>query len=221
MAVVSDLEGTLTTGATWRALGQEAGRRIGRTRYLGFVAGRLPALGRAWSGRLPKRHFQDEWLRRLTTCFAGVDVATFEIMAERAVDAELWPRRREDVIAALRVHLAAGERVVVASGALQPVVEAFARRLGRATGSPVESLGTPLEVEEGRLTGRLIGPVSTGEIKARRVHELLGAERLSAAYGDSAADVPLLLLSDAPVAVYPDDVLRATAQQLGWRVLVA
>ncbi len=219
MAVVSDLEGTLTTGATYRALGREAERCIGRVRYLGFVAGRLPALGGAWAGLSPKRRFQDEWLRRLTTCFAGIEVAAFEAMVARAVEAELWPKRRDDVIAALRVHLAAGERVVVASGSLLPVVEAFATRLGLATGASVEALGTPIEVLEGRLTGRLAGPVSVGEIKARLVHEHLGSERLSAAYGDSAADVPLLLLSDAPVAVYPDDILRATAQELGWRVL--
>ena len=219
MAVVSDLEGTLTTGQTWRALGTEAERRIGRARYLAFMAKRLPAMGLVLAGRAPKRPFQDAWLQGLATCFAGVDVAAFEAMADRAVVAELWPRRREDVVAALRVHLAAGERVLVASGSLQPLVDAFARRLGEVTERTVEALGTPLEVVQGRLTGRLSGPVSAGEEKARRVHAYLGEERLSVAYGDSDADVPLLMLSDAPVAVYPDEVLRKTAQDLGWAVL--
>ena len=219
VAVVSDLEGTLTTGETWRALGTEAERRIGRARYLAFMAKRLPAMGLVLAGRAPKRPFQDEWLQGLAACFAGLEVSAFEAVSERAVAAELWPKRREDVMAALRVHLAAGERVVVASGSLQPLVVAFARRLGEATERTVEALGTPLEVAQGRLTGRLSGPVCAGEEKARRVHAYLGEERLSAAYGDSDADVPLLLLSDAPVAVYPDEVLRKTAQDLGWAVL--
>ncbi len=219
MAVVSDLEGTLTTGATWRALGAEAEHHIGRVRYLGFVTKRLPAMGSVWAGRAAKRPFQDAWLQGLVTCFGGIEEAAFEALAERAVMAELWPKRREDVVAALRVHLAAGERLVLASGSLEPLVSAFARCLGEATGRPVEALGTPLEVAQGRLTGRLAGPVSAGQAKARRVHEFLGSERLSVAYGDSVDDVPLLLLSDAPVAVYPDDELRTMAQDLGWAVL--
>jgi HAD superfamily phosphoserine phosphatase-like hydrolase len=219
VAVVSDLEGTLTTGATWRALGVDARRRRGRARYLAFVARRLPAMALVRAGRAPKRAFQDEWLRGLAACFAGVELHTFEVAAERAVERELWPQRREDVMAALRVHAVSGERVVVASGSLQPVVAAFTRRLAEVLGAEVEAFGTPLEVQQGRLTGRLVGPVSTGEVKARRVHDYLGAERLTVAYGDSAADVPLMLLSDAPVAVYPDEVLRKVAQDLGWAVL--
>ena len=219
MAVVSDLEGTLTTGETWRALGREAAGRIGRVRYLAFVARRLPRMAWVLVGRGSKRAFQDEWLEGLARCFAGVGEAEFQAAALRAVDAELWPKRRNDVIAALRVHLASGEPLVIASGSLEPLVKAFARRLSEATGRPVQALGTPLELADRRLTGRIVGSVSTGEEKARRVHELLGSERLAVAYGDTGADVPLLLLADAPVAVYPDETLRRTATELGWAVL--
>jgi len=219
VAVVSDLEGTLTTGETWRALGREAEARIGRARYLAFAARRLPGMAWAVAGRGSKRAFQDAWLEGLARCFAGVDEGEFEAAALRAVDAELWPKRRHDVIAALRVHLASGEPLLIASGSLQPLVTAFARRLGEATGQPVQALGTSLELAGGRLTGRIAGRVSTGEEKARRVHELLGSERLAVAYGDTGADVPLLLLADAPVAVYPDETLRRTANELGWAVL--
>jgi HAD superfamily phosphoserine phosphatase-like hydrolase len=219
VAVVSDLEGTLTTGETWRALGREAALRIGWARYLAFVARRLPAMARVRAGRASKRAFQDAWLTGLARCFAGVGEAEFEALAARAVDAELWPKRRHDVIAALRVHLASGEPLLIASGSLHPLVSAFAMRLGEATGQRVQALGTPLELEGGRLTGRLAGRITVGEEKARRVHELLGSERLAVAYGDAGTDVPLLLLADAPVAVYPDATLRRTASELGWAVL--
>ena len=219
MAVVSDLEGTLTTGETWRALGREAARRIGRVRYLAFALRRLPRMAWVLAGHGSKRAFQDEWLEGLARCFAGVDETEFEAAAVRAVDAELWPKRRHDVIAALRVHLASGEPLVIASGSLQPLVTAFALRLGEATGHGVQALGTPLERVGGRLTGRIAGRICAGEEKARRVHELLGSERLAVAYGDTGADVPLLLLADAPVAAYPDETLRRTAAELGWAVL--
>jgi HAD superfamily hydrolase (TIGR01490 family) len=219
VAVVSDLEGTLTTGETWRAVGREAARRIGRLRYLAFAARRLPGMASVAAGRGSKRAFQDAWLEGLARCFAGVEEAEFAAAAVRAVDAELWPKRRHDVIAALRVHLASGEPLLIASGSLQPLVAAFAQRLSEATGQPVQALGTSLELVDGRLTGRIAGRISAGEEKARRVHELLGNERLAVAYGDTGADVPLLLLADAPVAVYPDETLRRTAIELGWAVL--
>ena len=219
VAVVSDLEGTLTTGETWRALGREASLLIGRTRYLAFAGRRLPSMAWVLAGRGSKRAFQDEWLVGLTRCFAGMEAEAFAAAATRAVDAELWPRRRQDVIAALRVHVASGEALVIASGSLRPLVAAFAARVSEAVGRPVQALGTDVEVVGGRLTGRIAGRVNTGEEKARRIHERLGRERLSAAYGDTAADVPLLLLADAPVAVYPDEALRRTASELGWAVL--
>ncbi|KMN83366.1 phosphoserine phosphatase, partial [Chromobacterium sp. LK11] len=38
-------------------------------------------------------------------------------------------------------------------------------------------------------------------------------------YSDSHNDLPLLKLVDHPVAVDPDDTLRAHAEQQGWRVI--
>ena len=165
--MVVDLEGVLSAGRTWRALG----------RYL-VVHGRAPCYLRFLLQRLP-----------------------------------LWPRRRSEIIAALRAHQIAGERVLITSASYQPVLEHFARKLG------AEALGSPLEVADEALTGRLAGALNVGEVKAQRLHEALGEVRLYAAYGDTGADIPMLLLSDHPVAVYPDRRLRATARALGWMVL--
>jgi phosphoserine phosphatase len=99
------------------------------------------------------------------------------------------------------------------------VIAAFAARLAIEVDHPVEAVGTPLEVEDGVLTGRLAGPFNVAEAKARRVQEALGDERLAVAYGDTAADVPLLLQSEHPVAAYPDPTLRRIARERGWSVL--
>ncbi len=192
--------------------------------------GRGGAYRRAFVRRLPEglaarfgpasdQRFGELWMTDLARLFAGVGLDEFRDLALQVVEAHLWPRRRPEVVAALRVHLAAGERVVIASGSFGPVVEAFAQRLSReAGGAEVEAIGTPLSAPGGRLDGTLAGPVNVGDVKARRLHDLLGPERLYAAYGDSLADVPMLLLSDKPVAVYPGRALRRTASDLGWTV---
>lgn len=213
MAVAAALEGTLTTGTTWRAL-QRYLRTSGRAgEYNRFVARQVPNLIQTQLALLNQQSFHNQWLRDLALLFAGSSAAGVNDIAEWVVDTELWPQRRQDVIAALKVHQAAGEHLIIASGTYQPVVAAFARRLN------AKAAGTVLELREGRLTGNLAHAINTGTTKAERLHEQLGYARLYAAYGDSEADIPMLMLSDKPVAVYPDRVLREQANALGWTVL--
>lgn len=102
---------------------------------------------------------------------------------------------------------------LLAAGGYQPVLEAFARKIG------AEAVGTPLEFSGGEATGRLVGAVNTGKAKAERLRERVGAGELRAAYGDTWADLGMLDLSEAPVAVQPDPLLRKEALERGWRVL--
>jgi phosphoserine phosphatase len=44
-------------------------------------------------------------------------------------------------------------------------------------------------------------------------------ERVDFAYGDTEQDVPLLEHAEHPVAVYPDEKLKAVALARGWEVL--
>jgi len=219
VAVASDLEGTLTLGASWRALGAYV-RSDGRPLVFGTTFARvLAGEARARLSGEPGVPLRERWMAVMLGRFRGEREEAFGEVARWVVDAELWPRRRLEVVAALRVHQAAGETLVLSSGAFQPIVEAFASRMMRETAAgPVIALGTPVEVAGGRLTGSFAGPLNVGEAKARRLHDTLGSERLYAAYGDSAADVPMLLTSDRPVAVYPDRALRRTATSLAWTV---
>lgn len=213
MMVVADLEGTLTTGATWRALGRYLVSHGRAPAYAGFVLRHLPLLLAMRLVFWRRRAWQSVWMRDLLALFRGLSCEQFAQVAEWVVEEELWPRRRREVVAALRAHQVAGEQILLASGVYQPVLERFARKLG------AHALGTPIEIREGRLTGQLADEVRVGEVKALRLHERLGAARLYAAYGDTEADIPMLMLSDRPIAVYPDRALRSTARALGWTVL--
>jgi len=214
LTAVFDLEGTLTAGETWKGLARFLRARGRKAAYDRFFALHLPGALLTKAGLLPKRWYQSVWMKNLVGLLRGLDGAALGEMAEWVVEEELWPARKERAVARLFDHLARGHRVVLASGTYQPVLEAFARRLA----PEVEALGTPLELSAGRATGRLAGPVNVGRTKAERVRTHLGGDP-DYAYGDTLADLPLLLLAANPIAVDPDPRLRREARRRGFEIL--
>jgi HAD superfamily hydrolase (TIGR01490 family) len=113
------------------------------------------------------------------------------------------------------------ERVII-TATNRFVTEPIAAALGVAN-----LIATELEAEDGRFTGRPSGTPCFREGKVSKLEEWLAArgERLadyaeSWCYSDSANDLPLLSLVTNPVAVHPDDRLRAHAEQSGWPILL-
>lgn len=83
-----------------------------------------------------------------------------------------------------------------------------------------------VELKDGRYTGRPEGVPSFGAGKVTRVEAWLAARGKSRAdyaatyfYSDSRNDLPLLEWATHPVAVNPDDTLRAHASLRGWPML--
>jgi HAD superfamily phosphoserine phosphatase-like hydrolase len=214
MVVASDLEGTLTTGETWKALGRYL-RAHGRGRaYTTFFLLRLPGALAAKAGMIDMSAFRDRWMRDLARQFAGLTEQDWSRIAEWVTEQELWPKRREPVVEELRRHQAEGRRVVIASASYQPVLDAFARRIG------ADAIGTQLEIVGGRMTGRIVPPINSGMAKADRLRAWSGNAALHAAYGDTPPDIFMLDLAEAAVVVNPGPVLRRTALERGWRVLL-
>ncbi|MFN8540762.1 MAG: haloacid dehalogenase-like hydrolase [Thermomicrobiales bacterium] len=149
-------------------------------RYRLFFAVNTPGILLARRGLFDEQGMRIRWMRDLSPFFRGFDAAELGRMAEWVVERELWPKRRAGVIAELAAHRAAGRRVLLVSGTYQPVLEVFARRIG------AEAIGTPLEVREGRATGRLAGPVNNDAVKVASLRPVAGDGRLVAAYGDTA-----------------------------------
>jgi len=88
-------------------------------------------------------------------------------------------------------------------------------------------IATDLETENGRFTGRASGTPCFREGKVTKLEQWLASrgQRLadfdqSWFYSDSANDLPLLSLVTHPVAVHPDDRLRAHALGAGWPILM-
>jgi phosphoserine phosphatase len=127
------------------------------------------------------------------------------------VEADLWKKRREDVIQRLKEHGGNGAQVYIASSVHEPGVVAFARRIG------AQAIGSPVEFVDGRV--RFAGELVADEKKVEQVLSRLGVERVDFAYGDTVLDIPLLEHADHPVAVYPDEKLRAIAGARGWEIM--
>jgi HAD superfamily hydrolase (TIGR01490 family) len=119
---------------------------------------------------------------------------------------------------AVEEHRARGEVVAIVTAAIPHVARPLARRLAID-----HVVASELEVAaDGRLTGRLTGPLNYAETKVARAAEL--ASRLgfrveeAAFYSDSSSDLPLLQAVGQPVAVNPDAKLERVARVRGWRI---
>ena len=219
--VACDLDGTLTSAEIWRGVlawvrevhPSPAARR--------FVTVRLPLVAVARLGLYDKEAFRARWLSEEAGLLRGLPAAELDAMGEWAVEHHLWPARRASVLEAVRAAVeqagsaGPGARLIVASGGYQPVAQAFARRVNAT------AAGTPLELRDGNATGRLDGPTRSGPLKAQAVARLAGGGEIVAAFGDTAADIPLLELARRAVAVAPDKALRREAQRRGWEILEA
>jgi HAD superfamily hydrolase (TIGR01490 family) len=150
--------------------------------------------------------------------FAGRSETEVERLVARFTDEVLVPRFHPAAVAALSEHQAEGDRVVVISAALEPVVQAVCRRLGVA-----EFAGTGCEVVGGHYSGRLLGPSPHGGEKERVAAEYMerwGVESAECwAYADHASDLALLRAVGHPVAVNPKPDLHEVALKEGWPIL--
>ena len=214
MIVASDLEGTLTSGETWRGIRAYLQAHGRKRDYDAFMRSKLPLYLGAKIGVVPKRKFQNRWISDLPQLFAGATLEQFREVAAWVAEHELLPKLRHVPLAELEAAKVSGARVMLVSGTYQPILEAFAERFG------FEAIGTPLELEGDRLTGRLAGSVNVGAIKCSSLQAQLGQLSLTRAYGDTLSDVPMLeSAQEAIVVTGNDSALERLAKQRGWRTL--
>jgi len=134
------------------------------------------------------------------------------------IDNKVMPRLSPKLLAFIPYLKAAGYRILIVSGTLDPIVQGLVRRLGVDGGE-----GSVLESINGIYTGRIedVHPYHHG--KPLVLDRLLGEETVdwkrSFSFGDSWADVPLLSRFGHPVAVNPGVFMRRQAKRRGWITL--
>jgi len=120
--------------------------------------------------------------------------------------------------ALLDEHRARGDQLLIITA-----TNAFITRpIAEALGVP-ELLACEAEMLDGRYTGEPLGIPTYREGKVARLRAWVAERNAQMAgswfYSDSHNDLPLLQQVDNPVAVDPDDSLRAHAGRAGWPVI--
>jgi phosphoserine phosphatase len=211
MIVASDLMGTLTTGSPFLGVVDWVRNNQNRMQGSFHLMAVMPSYFLAKNGWIDWQ----AWGQKLMVDSLGyIEDATPEKLAEASewvVEHDFWRKRRDDVIARLVSHREQGAQVHIVSSVVEPFIEPFARRIG------AHAIGTPVEIVDGRV--KLVGELMANEKKVEQILNRLGVQRVDVAYGDTILDVPLLEHADHPVAVYPDEKLKAVALQRGWEII--
>ena len=149
--------------------------------------------------------------------YGGLDVQSIVHAADETFPSFGLPRLLPQAETAVRTHQESGHIVAIVSGTTSFLAQPLADYL-----CVDEVFTAQLEVEHGRFTGRLAAPPLSDERKAEVVRDFAETHAIdleqSHAYGDSAADLPMLRAVGHPVAVNPSRRLRAVARRSGWRV---
>lgn len=136
-------------------------------------------------------------------------------------EAEIAPQVPEPMRALVRRHQDAGHVCAIVTATTRFIAEPFGRLFGGA-----DVLATRSLVIDDTLDGAIDGDPCYGVHKLMHVNQWLATRgtRLDALeqswfYSDSASDLPLLGAVSDPVAVAPDDRLRARAVEAGWPII--
>jgi phosphoserine phosphatase len=211
MIVVSDMMGTLTTGSPVLGLVDWVRHNQSKMQAQLYMLSILPSYLIAKRGWIDWQTWAQGLMVNSLKMIKEASPEKMKVVGEWAVEHDLWKKRRDDVIARLRGYAAQGAQVYIASSVIEPIIEPFAKRVGAQT------IGTPVEYTDGKV--QVAGELAAQERKIEQVLRRLGVDRIDFAYGDTAQDVPLLEHANHPVAVYPDEALKAVAQARGWEIL--
>ncbi|HKY54651.1 MAG TPA: HAD-IB family hydrolase [Anaerolineales bacterium] len=172
-----------------------------------------------WGFMKPER-FQHFLIMGLTRFFKGSTLEEGRSLFHWVVNEYLLPATRKDIRSRLQEHQAKGHIVIITSGSFTPCLDMIGKHFG------VEHLiGTQVDIQNERYTGKIIPPLITGIAKAEKIRDLLFNRGVkvdwssSYAYGDSFTDRNMLEMVGHPVAVYPDKKLHQLAKAKQWEIL--
>jgi len=210
--VISDIEGTLTTGSSWKALQRYYLTYLNPWAYRFFFLRWLPRYPLVQAGILDREKAMTEWMRREINLLKGFSPDEFRKIAKWIVENEMWSQRRDYMVKELEKFNGSGTKIVLVSSAYQPLVELFADHID------ADAIGSSLIYQENKITG-VSTPVNAYQQKADKILARYKNEKIAAAYGDTMSDLPMMEISEEPVAVTPSPELRKIAEHRGWRII--
>jgi HAD superfamily hydrolase (TIGR01490 family) len=160
----------------------------------------------------------DAYLRFALSTLAGHSPAELEAWHRDFMASKIEPILLPKAEQLLASHRQQGHELLIITATNEFITRPIAEFLG------VEQLiACEGEIVDGRYTGEPRGVPSYHSGKVTRLNMWLAKRDISLAgaffYSDSHNDLPLLEIVDHPVAVDPDDILRARAVEEGWPVI--
>lgn len=212
--VFFDIEGTLVSNNTWKAIISHPD--VAQWRVRRAYAEVLPAWLLARVRLIDDVRFRHFWVMAMAKLFYGwtqTKVDEFSNWISNHVE------YHADVVEKLRQHKRDGDTVVLVSGIFEDSAKQFAVHLGADDG-----IGTKLAFEQGICTGKIASACCAGAHKLDFIRAYLQHKDTQAnmqecyAYADSFSDAAMLSAVGHPVATYPEAELRTLAINRGWTV---
>lgn len=211
--VIFDLDGTLVKGQSQRLLLNYLLRKR--------LVGRLPYLRILWWFALRKAGISQQPLKIMEYAFSILQnwkTETFDELIEEFFNESLVSSIFNDGKELVRGHDDGKSNLILVSNAIEPIVKRAAVHLGIGT-----SIGTRLETQCGRLTGKIDGGPLFGHNKTISINDHVARHNLtlegSWAYCDELSDLPVMEMVSNPVAVNPSTSLRKVATNRNWQIL--
>lgn len=166
------------------------------------------------SGTLDIHEYLEFAMRPLTQYTTEQMLAERERFLSERIDPLITQHARD----LIEKHRTAGDELLIITATNGFVTYPIAARLD------IEHIIAPHpELIDGRYTGKTVGTPSFQGGKVTRLNDWLAEHQHSLDgsyfYSDSHNDLPLLRIVDHPVAVDPDDTLKATAEAAGWPII--
>ncbi len=214
------MDGTLTDAHVWHGVMEYfAVHNLRRWTHRAYMAYHYPLYILLRLGIISDGTFRKPWPAHLGWYVRGYTIEQAEHVWNWVADTKVKNYWRQDTCQILNQHREDGYLTVLVSGTPVPLLERLA---GDIKADHV--VGTGLEVEDGRYTGRSSGPACIADDKVTLIQtymERTGIEidySVSYAYADSKSDRYMLEMVAHPVATYPDEGLRQIAMKNNWQI---
>lgn len=160
----------------------------------------------------------DAYLRFALSSIAGRSREELDSWHREFMHTMIEPLLLPQAVELLADHRRRGHQLLIITATNEFITRPIAELLGVS-----ELIACEGEIVEGRYTGEPRGIPSYHAGKVTRLQQWLQGRDTdlvgSFFYSDSHNDLPLLELVDNPVAVDPDDILRARAELEGWPII--